>query len=142
MPSRTRDVKKNPPETGNSGEVSNSDHLCALTLSAVRSVESRLALALAEDALSVAGASLGAVPGELGGDPGHEGYVLRLAVVVVEGEEPVAGVQEVGDRAAHRGLKRRTRSVSRFDGGWKSPKGRTVDIFFHTSHAALSGSER
>ena len=51
-------------------------------------------------------ASLRTVPGKLGGDPGQEGDLLRLAVVVVKGKEPVATLKIVTDRSGQLGLER------------------------------------
>ena len=68
-----------------------------LTLSTVRAVEARLALALPEHAVAVAAAALGAVTGQLAGHLGHEGHLLRLVVVVVDAQKPMAGLQVVAD---------------------------------------------
>ena len=76
-----------------------------LTLSAVGSVVSRLALALAQDALPVTGAAFRAVPGQLGGDACREGQFLGLAVVVVETHKPVASLQVVAHCPGQRLLK-------------------------------------
>ncbi len=60
-----------------------------------------MALAAAEDALSVPAAALGAVAGQLGGHPGDERDLLLAAVVVVNGQKPVARLQVVAGLLLH-----------------------------------------
>ena len=59
----------------------------------------------------MAAAPLGAVAGQLGGDPRHERHLLRAVGVVVQGEEPVPRRQVVAHLAGHRLLCERTKKT-------------------------------
>ena len=64
-------------------------------MSAVRPVETRLALAPSQDALPLPAAALGTVACQFLGDLGHEPDRLGIAVIVVDRQEPVARLQVV-----------------------------------------------
>jgi len=83
-----------------------------LTLGAIGSVEALVALTLAQDALAVARAPLGAALRQLAADASHEGHLTGTRVVVVDGEEPVAAFQVVVDLSSYDLLLKLERSLA------------------------------
>lgn len=75
-----------------------------LTLAAVVASVAGIALTVAEQALAVAGAPVRAVLGHVFCDRTVKGDLLRVTVVVVDRQEPVAGLHVAGHLSAHRRL--------------------------------------
>lgn len=65
---------------------------CQLTFAAVVATKARITLAVAEEALSVAGAAVWTVLGHVLGNNGEKGHLLCITVVIVQGHKPVAGL--------------------------------------------------
>lgn len=75
------------------------------TFAAVIASVAGIALAVPQQALTIAGATVRAVLGHVFRNEGIERYLLGVAVVVVDRQEPVAGLHVAGHFAAHRGMR-------------------------------------
>lgn len=97
-----------PHDTKNNSNINTDGHyvrLCAtLTLTAVIATEARIALAVSGHALAITRASVRAVLGHVLGHRCVEGQLLLVTVVVVDREEPVAGLHVFRHFPTHRGL--------------------------------------
>lgn len=76
----------------------------SLTFTAVVAAKSWIALAMAEQTLSVARTSIGTVLRHVLGDTSLKGDLLFIAIVVVQRNEPVAGLHVSGHISTNRRL--------------------------------------
>ncbi len=99
-----------------------------LTLAAICPVVSGLALTLPQHTLALSATPFGTIFRQLGGHLGRERNFLALAVVVVNGDEPVAGVEVIVGCASNRWLKDNRKCDGRGGLDFGSSKSLTSDL--------------